>query len=256
MKNNGTTDVRQDCLVLQTPEFRCPVTGMEFVFVKGGRYLMGNSMNNGFQGETPVREVSVDDFYLGRFPVTQLQWLRVMGYNPANCGTSEQCPVDSISHDMALEFVAQMNLLFQDYGVLFRLPTEAEWEYAARNGGKQDCLPVDFDFGRTAWYCANSGADTHPVGEKEPNELGLYDMAGNVWEWCSDWYAGDAYQHPAGQYQFSEADDGMRVLRGGSWQSVETCLRSTFRGHDAPMNNQWQYGLRVAGSLMEHPCSS
>jgi len=125
-------------------EYICPVTGMEFILVEGGKYLMGNAVGSGCADESPAHEVEIQDFYLGKYPVTQLQWLRVMGYNPSNCGTSEQCPVDSISYDMAIEFITNMNLFFKDYGLLFRLPTEAEWEYAARGGVEGNYVPADF----------------------------------------------------------------------------------------------------------------
>jgi formylglycine-generating enzyme required for sulfatase activity len=225
---------------------------MEFVLVRGGRYLMGNSLDDGCKDESPAHEIVVEDFYLGKYPVTQYQWLKVMGYNPSNCGSSEQCPVDSVSCDMAMEFIFSLNHQTAGLSLTYRLPAEAEWEYAVRNRGKGGRFPEGFDLRDIAWYCANSGADTHPVGEKEPNELGLYDMRGNIWEWCEDWYSAEAYRLSTGAYPYPKRHKAtQRILRGGSWQSVETCLRSTFRWHDAPMNDQWQYGLRIAASIID-----
>ncbi|MDP2279759.1 MAG: SUMF1/EgtB/PvdO family nonheme iron enzyme, partial [Nitrospirota bacterium] len=174
-----------------------PATGMEIVFVKGGCFQMGDTFGDGESDEKPVHEVCVDDYYIGKYEVTQGQWKAIMGNNPSHfkdCG--DNCPVEQVSWNDVQEFIQKLNEKnnppsppFTKGGKGgFRLPTEAEWEYAARSGGKSERYSGGNDIDSVAWYNKNSGGKTHPVGTKQPNGLGIYDMSGNVWEWVNDWY--------------------------------------------------------------------
>ncbi len=172
----------------QKEEWRDPVTGMEFVWVPEGCFDMGS--NEGESNEKPVHEVCVDGFWMGKYEVTQGQWEKVMGNNPSSFKASDSHPVETVSWNDVQDFIRKLNALGKGG---FRLPTEAEWEYACRSGGKQETYCGGNDVNRVAWYWENSGEKTHPVGEKAANGLGLYDMSGNVWEWVSDWYKKDYY---------------------------------------------------------------
>jgi formylglycine-generating enzyme required for sulfatase activity len=171
-----------------SPTYTDPATGMEFVLVKGGCFEMGDIYGDGYKNEKPVHQVCVDDFFMGKLLVTQKQWRAIMGNDPSffkSCG--ENCPVEQVSSGDVQDYIRTLN---QRSGKNFRLPTEAEWEFAARSGGKKEKWAGTNDqaeLGAYAWYSANSGSETHPVGLKKPNGLGLYDMTGNVWEWASDW---------------------------------------------------------------------
>ena len=189
-------------------------TDIEMVLVKGGCYQMGDTFGDGFTDEKPVHEVCVDDFYLGKYEVTQGQWQAVMGNNPAYFKNGDNYPVENISWNNAQEFIQKLN---QKAGKRYRLPTEAEWEYAARSGGsgeKWAGTSNEAELGDYAWYYANSGNKTHSVGEKRPNGLGLYDMSGNVWEWCQDIYNAHAYQQHSQTNPIYEGSETSRVLRG------------------------------------------
>lgn len=169
------------------------VTGMEFVLVKGACFHMGDNLrdvdNDGVgdvdKDEMPVHEACVDDFYIGRHEVTQGQWEEVMGSNPSNSMNGNNYPVERVSWNDVQDFIGKLN---NKTGRNYRLPTDAEWEYAARSGEKKETWAGTSDkseLRRYAWYSSNnSRGQTHPVGQKEPNGLGLYDMTGNVWEWC------------------------------------------------------------------------
>ncbi len=191
---------------------------MEFVFVKGGCYQMGDSFGDGYADERPVHEVCVNDFYLGTYDVTQKQWKEIMGYNPSQfdlCGDS--CPVENISWNDAQAFIEKLK---QMIGKNYRLPTEAEWEYAASSGGRKEKwagTSTESELGRYAWYNANSGDKTHPVGKRKPNGLGLYDMSGNVWEWCLDFYNANYYGSSPKNNPLGPESGTNHVLRGGSW---------------------------------------
>jgi len=196
-----------------------PATGMELVLVKGGCYRMGDTFGDGETEEAPVHEVCVGDFYLGKYEVTQGEWKRLMGTNPsrdAGCTGDDRCPVDSVTWDDAQDFIARLN---RAGGGGYRLPTEAEWEYAARSGGKSERYAGGSDVDRVAWYAENSGRRNHPVGMKAPNGLGLHDMSGNVWEWTGDWYGVDYYaRSPRDDPKGPAGPTGPnvdRVLRGG-----------------------------------------
>ena len=182
-------------------DFIEPVTGMEFVFVPGGVFQMGDLFGDGWENEQPVREVRVGDFRIARYPVTQGQWRRVMSENPSRFQKGDDYPVEQVSWADAVAFIRQLNS--QTPGADFRLPGEAEWEYAARSGGRKQLFAGGDDVGAVAWYADNSDGSTQPVGRKAPNGLGLYDMSGNVWEWCRDLYIPAAARD--------------RVIRGGSW---------------------------------------
>jgi len=197
--------------------FNSPVAGLEMVFVKGGCYRMGADGDDcdATPEERPMHEVCVDDFFIGRFEVTQGQWKAVMGSDTSASSTcaAEDCPVDNVSWSDVQAFVATLNR--KDGGARFRLPTEAEWEYAARSGGRAERYAGGNDLGGVSWYADNSGKINHPVGTKAPNGLGLYDMSGNVWEMTSDWYSATYYSgsprdNPKGP---SAGDD--HVVRGG-----------------------------------------
>jgi formylglycine-generating enzyme required for sulfatase activity len=222
--------------------------GMEFVYVKGGCYQMGDTFGDGGSFEKPVHEVCVDAFYIGKYVVTQGEWKAIMRSNPSyfsNCG--DNCPVEQVSWNDAQDFISTLNSRIGTNK--YRLPTEAEWEYAARSGGKKEKwagTSSESELVNYAWYYKNSGSKTHPVGQKKPNGLGLCDMTGNVWQWVQDWYNdynGKSERNPAG------ASTGTyRVDRGGSWDSEARSLRAALRDVNAPDSKFSYLGLRLAGT--------
>ena len=201
------------------------------VFVKGGCFQMGDVFGDGYPGERPVHEVCVNHFYLGESEVTQKEWEAVMGDNPSISNTGDNYPVDSVSWENVQEFIKRLN---EKSGKKYRLPTEAEWEYAARSGGKKEKFAgtnSESEIGEYAWYADNSEGVTHPVKQKKPNALGLYDMSGNVWEWTSDFFENNYYNvspkdNPKGA---DTKDKTYHILRGGSWYSEARNVRTTDR---------------------------
>jgi formylglycine-generating enzyme required for sulfatase activity len=208
-----------------------PASEMKMVFVKGGCYKMGNSYNEGDPGEKPVHEVCVDDFYIGTYEVTQRQWKKIMGSNPSHftsCG--DDCPIEKVNWSDVQEFISKINRQGNNG---YRLPTEAEWEYAARSGGKSERYPGGNDVLSVAWFLSNSENVTHPVGTKQPNGLGLYDMAGNVWEWTNDWFSSDYYSKSPRNNPKGPDSGERRVARGGcltGWTgNVRVAKRTSYK---------------------------
>lgn len=220
-----------------------PVTGMEFVWVPKGCFQMGDTFGNRESDEKPVHEVCVDGFWLARHTVTQAQWSQVMGANPSRHPKGGEYPVDSVAWQDAKAFVARLNAQAKD-GARFRLPTEAEWEYACRSGGKAEKFAGGEDLGRLGWYAGNSGGGPHPVGQKAANGLGLYDMSGNVFQWTEDMYEKTAYQHHAKQNPLHTAGWG-RVARGGHWGGGADCARCSFRCYVSDRCKDASTGLRL-----------
>ncbi|TAN42881.1 MAG: formylglycine-generating enzyme family protein [Nitrospirae bacterium] len=218
----------------------------EFVFVNGGCYQMGDMFGDGDSDERPAHEACVNDFYIGKYEVTQGRWKAVMGNNPSyfkNCG--DNCPIEQVSWNDAQEFVRRLN---QKSGTdKFRLPTEAEWEYAARSGGKNEKYSGGGDIDSVAWYLSNSGNKTYPVGMKLPNGLGIYDMTGNVLEWCQDWYGENYYSESLRNNPTGPGTGQSRVLRGGSWGFNMRTSRTTFRHWYLPTYGYY-VGLRIVKS--------
>jgi len=222
-----------------------PITGMEFVFVPGGCFQMGS--NDGNDDEKPVHEVCVDGFWLGKYEVTQGQWQKIMGNNPSYFKEGDNYPVEQVSWRDCQEFIKKLN---RRSGSSFRLPTEAEWEYAARSGGKDEKYAGGNDVDRVAWYDSNSGSflrknSTHPVGTKAANGLGLYDMSGNVWEWCSDWYGSDYYGRSQEHNPTGPASGSNRVNRGGGWYGKPGWVRSAGRYRFRPAFRDDYLGFRL-----------
>ncbi len=216
---------------------------IEMVFVKGGCFQMGDTFGDGGNDEKPVHEVCINDFYIGRYVVTQGQWQSVMVNNPSKF-KGDRRPVENVSWDDTQQFIAKLNL---QAGRRYRLPTEAEWEYTARSGGKREEWPGTSnlqDLGDYAWYSNNLG-ETHPVGEKKPNGLGIYDMSGNVWEWCQDWYNYVYYKESPRDNPQGPGSDTFRVLRGGSWGNNHLTVRASDRYGDTPWHRDSSIGFRV-----------
>ncbi len=222
------------------------VNGVSFkmIVVKGGTFTMGcTSEQSGCDNEeSPAHKVTLSDYCMGETEVTQALWKAVMGRNPSKW-TGDNLPVENVSWDDAQEFIRKLN---QKTGRNFRLPTEAEWEYAARGGSQSRGYQYSGSntLGNVAWYYGNSGSQTHPVKTKQPNELGLYDMSGNVWEWCADWYgsySGSAQTDPAGP-----GSGSFRVFRGGGWSSSAGGCRVSFRDGYDPGDRFNNLGFRLA----------
>ena len=223
------------------------VNGITFTMVKvqGGTFTMGATSEQGsdaYDDENPAHRVTLSDYYIGQTEVTQALWQAVMGSNPSNWEGSNQ-PVEQVSYDDCLRFISHLNQLT---GRHFRLPTEAEWEYAARGGNKSRGYKYagSNNLGNVAWYDGNSSGHPYPVAQKHANELGLYDMTGNVWEWCHDWYGSYSSTSQTNPQGPSEASD--RVLRGGSWRSNAWGSRVSLRGDDTPDRSDGTIGLRLA----------
>lgn len=226
------------------------IYGIEMVFVKGGTFVMGctpEQENVCFDNnEKPTHQVALNDFYIGRYEVTQAQWKAVMGENnnPSEF-KGDNLPVENVSWEDVQFFIARLN---SQTWKTYRLPTEAEWEYAARGGSQSRGYRYSGsdDASEVAWYFANSERKTNPVGMKKANELGIYDMSGNVYEWASDWYGnytGKPQTNPGGP-----ALDSFRVIRGGSWDSDMENARVSYRSGMVPEAGYFILGFRLARS--------
>jgi sulfatase modifying factor 1 len=224
-----------------------PLMPVEMTLIKGSCYKMGDTFGEGAGDERPVHEVCVKDFYIGTYLVTQMQWTGTMGTNPSReplCGMT--CPVENVSWNEVQEFIRKLN---QRTGKAYRLPTEAEWEYAARSGGRNEKwagTSSENELADYAWYYSNSGFKTHPVGSKKPNRLGLYDMTGNVWEWMSDWYDEKYYSRSPKDEPRGAETGGAHSLRGGYWGDLPSFVRVTRRIGLAPSARGGGYGFRLA----------
>jgi formylglycine-generating enzyme required for sulfatase activity len=210
----------------------------EFCAIPAGTFLMGSTT------EAPAHQVNIShDFYLGKFAVTQAQWEAVMGNNPSSFKEVAR-PVEQISWEDCQEYIKVLNTAGKGS---FRLPTEAEWEYACRAGSSETfCFGEDKNqLEDYAWYNANSHGETHPVGQKKPNKMGLYDMHGNVWEWCQDWYddySADSTTDPQGP-TFSSMP--VRVFRGGCWRGGPDFAAAAHRSGRGPAYRSNVLGVRL-----------
>ena len=212
--------------------------------VDGGTFTMGATaeMSEPFSDEKPTHEVTLSSYSIGETEVTQALWQAVMGNNPSRF-KGDNLPVEQVSWDDCQTFIRKLN---NATGQRFRLPTEAEWEFAARGGNRSNHTQYSgsSSLDEVAWYYDNSGDKKHPVKTKKANELGLYDMAGNVFEWCQDWYG--SYSSSS-QYNPTGPNSGWgRVFRGGSWGDVPRCCGSSYRCRITPEDRYSNLGLRLA----------
>ena len=225
------------------------VNGVSFTMipVEGGTFTMGatSEMKEAFSDEEPTHQVTLSSYYIGETEVTQALWEAVMGSNPS-FSIGDNLPVESVSWDDCQTFISRLSSLT---GKRFRLPTEAEWEFAARGGNQSRHTRYSGSsrIDNVAWYDENSDYKTHPVKIKQPNELGLYDMSGNVREWCQDWYG--SYSSYAQTDPTGAGSGSDRVIRDGSWSHTPWGCRSSYRGHGAPELSDEDLGLRLALSL-------
>jgi sulfatase modifying factor 1 len=237
-----------------------PITGMEFVGIPKGCFQMGSPASEPDRDseEEPVHQVCLDGFWMGKYEVTQAQWRKIMGNNPSNF-QGDTRPVERVSWNDVQTFLQTLNKKSGKNPPLplpggeFRLPTEAEWEYAAR-AGTQTAYSFGNDanqLGDYAWYGANSGNRTHPVGQLKPNGFGLYDMHGNVSEWCQDWY--DSYLKESVSNPQGPDSGSSRVIRGGSWSRGAGSCRSAVRSYDAPDDRFDSLGRGVGFRLLRTP---
>lgn len=222
------------------------VNGVKFSVVKveGGTFMMGAARADGFSStiEKPQHEVTLDSFKIAKTPVTQGLWIAVMGTNPSIHKGDQMLPVENVSWDDVQTFINRLNAIT---GKKFRLPTEAEWEYAARGGNKDvEGYFAGGALGDVAWYADNSGNETHHVQTKQPNELGIYDMSGNVDEWVNDWYT--AYTAEAQTNPKGKENGTLKVFRGGNYGNIGKNCRVNYRYMAEPAKKAGTRGFRLA----------
>ena len=225
-------------------------TKMEFVQIPDGEFIMGSESGEAgrYTHEGPVHKVKISKpFCIGVSEVTQKQYVAIMGDNPSSFAISNN-PVETINWSDANKFCKKMSTITKN---IVTLPTEAQWEYACRAGsstvycfGDDSSLLSDY-----AWYNDNSGEKTHSVGQKKPNALGLYDMHGNVWEWCQDWYDSDYYKNSTSVDPKGRSTGSTRILRGGGWMSGPRDCRSAYRLGSDPDYRWYGIGFRVVLSV-------
>jgi len=207
------------------------------VRLPGGTFLMGSVSEEAYTEERVVHTVTLSGFEIGKFEVTQAEWVSVMGSNPSFL-LGDRYPVERVDWEDAQAYIQKLNAAT---GMRYRLPTEAEWEYACRAGTTGDRYG---DADAVAWHAGNSGGRAHEVGGKAPNAFGLYDMLGNAFEWCSDWYADyspEPATNPQGPFMGLH-----RVLRGGSWLHGAEVSRASFRNLHVPSHAYDRLGFRLA----------
>ncbi|KPA14158.1 serine/threonine protein kinase, partial [Candidatus Magnetomorum sp. HK-1] len=230
--------------------------GMTFVRIPKGKFMMGSpeTEKGRDSDESPQHKVILtNDYFMQTTEVTQGQWKAIMGENPSyfeNCG--DNCPVERVSWNDIQEFINRLN---QKSKQKYRLPTEAEWEYAARAGStsafangdiKETGCGIDPNLNKMGWYCGNSDSKTHPVAQKQANQWQLFDMHGNVYEWCSDWFAD--YQATHTENPVGPNKGSYRVIRGGGWNDYARDCRSANRLGSGPTGRDWYIGFRLVVS--------
>ena len=233
----------------ETREFTVKGVTFKMVKVEGGTFTMGATAEQGTEAqlnEKPAHEVTLPDYYIGQTEVTQTLWKAVMDYNPSYTQWPE-CPVDKVSWNECKDFVAALTELT---GLPFRLPTEQEWEYAARGGkySKGYKYAGSDNLEEVAWFVANADEKSHPVASKKPNELGIYDMSGNVYEWCEDKYLMYDGSEPEYSQKMLKSDKKreFHIERGGCWNYGPTMCRTAYR-HAGNYTHMYAYdGLRLA----------
>lgn len=230
---------------------------MKMIYVEGGTFTMGASSgdSNADDDEYPAHQVTLESYYIAEFEVTQSQWEKVMGTtvyqqrDKANTswsmkGVGDNYPMYYVSYEEAMDFCQELSLLT---GRTYLLPTEAQWEFAARGGNKgknsDNKYSGSYSIDAVAWYESNSNSSTHPIGQKRANQLGIYDMTGNVWEWCSDWYS--SYSSGSQTNPTGPSSGQSRVLRGGSWYINARYCRVSFRSYENPSGRYSNGGFRV-----------
>ena len=212
---------------------------LKMIYVEGGTFAMGS--NSGESDEKPIHNVTLDSYYIGETEITQAQWRAVMGSNPS-AYKGDNRPVEKVSWNDAKEFCKKLSELT---GKRYVLPTEAQWEYAARGGNQSKGYTYSGsnNIDEVAIYDVYSSKHSN-VKSKKPNELGIYDMSGNVWEWCSDWYS-SSYSSSSQTNPQGPTSGSYRVLRGGSWGGIAGSCRVAYRDYDYPSNAFNNYGFRV-----------
>jgi len=219
----------------------------EMVFVQGGKFKMGSIM--GSLDEQPVHEVVLHDFYIGKYEITQQQWRLIMDQDTNKCYFEgcDSCPVERVSWYNVYEFIGKLN---KKTNMNYRLPTEAEWEFAARGGNISKGYKYSGSNSDTsvAWKVGNSNSMTHPVGRKKPNELGIYDMTGNVYEWCADWYSPTWYRVSTKNNPTGPKEGVFCIIRGGSWFYDYSGLIVTARESANPSFRYGYIGFRLCRS--------
>ena len=219
------------------------------VLVEGGTFEMGATMEQGqddpYENEYPVHVVNLSSYYICQTEVTQELWSAVMGTNPSMILGDVMLPADCVKWDMCQAFISALNEILE-HNFEFRMPTEAEWEFAARGGNRSRGYKYSGsnNLDEVGWYESNADEMTHPVGMKKPNELGIYDMSGNLWEWCQDWlghYQPEEQTNPVGPDEGSH-----RVMRGGSWTYDQNFCRVSKRNYISHVIGVSNCGLRLA----------
>lgn len=243
--------VRKTIVVEDTPfygeDYSEDILGVsiEMVAVEGGVYYMGSNDIDAADDENPSHKVRLDNYYIGRYEITQKEWAAIIGDNPSYHKDCDECPVEDIQFRVQ-EFIDALN---QVTGKHYRLPTEAEWEYAARGGASSKSFKYSGsnNLDNVGWYSDNSDGTTQNVGELVPNELGIFDMTGNVWEPCSDKYYADFYNFSVPNNPTNPAMGNYHVLRGGSWFNSPYDCRSTRR-----IEGFRNYGSNARGIRLAH----
>ncbi|MEO0836194.1 MAG: formylglycine-generating enzyme family protein [Cyanobacteria bacterium J06642_3] len=216
---------------------------LEMIAIPGGKFLMGSPTGEGRNDEKPQHKVSVPPFFLGKYPITQAQYQQIMGNNPSRFQEDNR-PVETVSWDDAAEFCQKLS---KQTGTEYRLPTEAEWEYACRAGTSTKYYFGNYEdqLKEYAWYSQNSSNKTHPVGEKKPNQWGLFDLHGNVWEWCQDDWHGNYKDAPTNGSARVLENKNAKVIRGVSWYVNPRFCRSAIRDDDPRENRIDDIGFRI-----------
>ncbi len=218
------------------------------VFIKGGCFEMGDLFKDGDPDEKPVHKVCVNDFYIGMYEVTQMKWFQIMKTYPSSLVRCDECPVENVSYLDVNEYIKKLN---RSSAREYRLPTEAEWEYAARGGGqkqKWSGAAVENELNDYAWLKINSDNRPHPVGLKKANGLGLHDMCGNVQEWVYDYYDSDYYRTSPVNNPGGPSASQYRVARGGSFLNSQWGIRTSIRYRYTRDDRGREFGFRLAAS--------
>ncbi len=219
-----------------------PVSGVQLSWVPKGCFLPAHVVSNA-NASADLTQTCIDrGFWMGTFEITQGQYRQIMGENPSSFQQGDDYPVENVRWLSARAFIRELN---KRSGKQFRLPSEAEWEYAARSGGKATKYGASGRAKDVAWYMANSNDHPHPVGEKRANALGLYDMSGNVWEWTHDCWNVDMAEAPTDGSPWTWGDCSVRVLRGGSWYDAKSMISTKARLYNYTEKSDNNSGFRI-----------